>query len=343
MASQKLKIYFDKKYLSDPKKCELFFYPFVESLASNPDDPDYNRFDDYILNGPNYFEISDNIQNCDLAVYPESWSFDNDRIGEFIAQAEKYKKSAVLFFNNDSDRPINIGENFVFRTSFYHSSKNKHEFAIPGFSEDSVKNYFSGKLLIRPKELKPVVGYCGYAANSLFFLRLKKIIVGPDGWLIRSWAIKNIIKNPAIVSNFIIRNDFWGGAYRPGVGLDYQKMKEVRREFVDNIANSDYVICTRGQGNFSYRLYETLSLGRIPVFVNTDCVLPYEDYINWREICVWVEAKDINNISQKIIDFHNSLSADDFISLQKKCRLTWEEWLSPNGFFKNFYRHFDLK
>jgi hypothetical protein len=43
------------------------------------------------------------------------------------------------------------------------------------------------------------------------------------------------------------------------------------------------------------------------------------------------------------MDFHNSLSEDDFTELQYKCRKVWEEWLSPEGFFANFYRHFEFK
>ncbi|NEP12115.1 MAG: exostosin family protein [Symploca sp. SIO2C1] len=102
---------------------------------------------------------------------------------------------------------------------------------------------------------------------------------------------------------------------------------------------SDYILCCRGSGNYSYRLYETLCMGRIPIFINTDCTLPYDFLIDWKEYCVWIEESEIDQASSKLIDFHNSLSEKDFINLQYKCREIWLKWLSPEGFFSNFYHH----
>lgn len=65
---------------------------------------------------------------------------------------------------------------------------------------------------------------------------------------------------------------------------------------------SDYVLCARG-GDFSYRLYETLSYGRIPVFVDTDCVLPYDSEIKWKDYCVWVDEKEVNRIGERSRSF----------------------------------------
>ena len=60
--------------------------------------------------------------------------------------------------------------------------------------------------------------------------------------------------------------------------------KQLRFEFIRNILSSDYTLCFRGSGNYSLRFYETLCLGRIPLFINTDCKLPFEDEINWRDM-----------------------------------------------------------
>jgi len=115
----------------------------------------------------------------------------------------------------------------------------------------------------------------------------------------------------------------------------------VRREYVQNIVESDYVVCTRGAGNFSYRLYETLSCGRIPVFVDTDCVLPYDFLVDWREHCVWVEEDDLPQIGERVLEFHEGLGEKEFVELQHHCRRFWEQYISPEGFFSNFHRHFN--
>ena len=104
---------------------------------------------------------------------------------------------------------------------------------------------------------------------------------------------------------------------------------------------SDYVLCARGHGNYSIRFYETLSSGRIPVFINTDCVLPFEEWIDWKRYCVWVEEHEVARVAEKVAEFHDGLSDGEFRDRQRACRQLWSEWLSPLGFFTNFRRYFD--
>ena len=97
--------------------------------------------------------------------------------------------------------------------------------------------------------------------------------------------------------------------------------------------DSDYVLCSRGFGNYSYRLYESLACGRIPVFVDTDCVLPYDFVIDWKRYCVWVDQSDLDSIPDRVAEFHDDLSPQQFEDLQLECRRLWEKWLAPEGFF----------
>lgn len=104
-----------------------------------------------------------------------------------------------------------------------------------------------------------------------------------------------------------------------------------------HIASWDYGLCVRGCGNFSSRLYETLSCGRLPVFVDTDCVLPFDDLIDWREHC-WVDIGDVDSLGSIVARFHDGLTDDDFRALQHAARTRWEQWLSPEGVFTNVIR-----
>ena len=67
-------------------------------------------------------------------------------------------------------------------------------------------------------------------------------------------------------------------------------------KFDDNLRSATYALCIRGAGNFSARFYEALSFGRVPLFVDTRCVLPLEDDIDWRHHCVWVDRSDVGRI-----------------------------------------------
>ena len=99
------------------------------------------------------------------------------------------------------------------------------------------------------------------------------------------------------------------------------------------ILNSNYTVCMRGGGNFSVRFYETLALGRIPIFINTDCILPFDEMIKYKDYMVWVEESELPFINQKILDFHNSLNQEKFNELQVACRNLWQTYLTKDGFY----------
>lgn len=115
----------------------------------------------------------------------------------------------------------------------------------------------------------------------------------------------------------------------------------VRAAFWSNIFNSDYTLCIRGGGNFSYRFYEVLAAGRIPLFVNTRCVLPFDNEIDWRRHCVWVEEQEMDRIGEIVREFHSRISREEFHALQMANRRLWETRLEPLSFYVRLdARHF---
>jgi hypothetical protein len=107
-----------------------------------------------------------------------------------------------------------------------------------------------------------------------------------------------------------------------------------REAFWRNVLNNDYTLCMRGGGNFSYRLYEVLAAGRIPLFINTRCVLPLQDEIDWRKHCVWVEEDQMDSAGEILLDFHAKLTPQRFRAIQAANRQLWEHRLSPLAFYQ---------
>ncbi len=97
---------------------------------------------------------------------------------------------------------------------------------------------------------------------------------------------------------------------------------------------NDYTLCIRGAGNFSYRLYETLAAGRIPLFINTQCVLPMEDRIDWKSHCVWVEESQMSEAGAILKAFHAALTPERFADLQRRNRELWERSLNSLDFYR---------
>jgi hypothetical protein len=350
----KLKIFSDKASLPEGMEHVAMLSPFWGKNPEDPQDPSSGRYDRYVELGRTFFAMTGALEEADLAVLPASW----ERVRQdpkARAQAERFVKAAelagkrlvVYYWSDDSDE-VPLDNASIFRTSFYRSTRKPHEFAMPAWSEDLVEKYLDGHLPLRDKQKKPVVGFCGYGRirwdlKSILFWGASRLglkdMVAFQGHCLRAKSLRLLANSPGIETNFIIRDSFWGGALLPR-GPGSSLMQQVRREFVHNLVTTDYSVCARGNGNFSYRLYETLSCGRIPVFIDTDCVLPYDFAIDWKKFCVWVDRSEVSRIAEKVGEFHQRLSPQEFRDLQVNCRKFWEEWLSPEGFFHNFHRHF---
>jgi hypothetical protein len=135
------------------------------------------------------------------------------------------------------------------------------------------------------------------------------------GVLFREKAIRFLSRSEGIVTNFLARPSYSGH-----LGTVTGDSETVRREFVANILSSDYCLDVRGDANASCRFYEILSLGRIPLFVDTERVMPLEDQVNYDQFCLRINWRDLPRIGQTIKDFNNNVSPEEFQNMQKRAR-----------------------
>jgi hypothetical protein len=310
----KLKIFSNRKLLPAGQLCHMML-PFWEHKRDDTD-PDAPRFDKYITDGKEFFEVVNSVEEADVAVYP---AIPKGRMFKDFQRNAK-SKPVIAFFNSDSDEKLEYGDNtYIFRTSFYKSSQRQNEFALPGWSADF------GVFGLRQWKEKPTISFCGQVSTP---------------------AIRNVSLNILECSDqvdvvFVRRNAFCAGWLATGRDKEFGiRMKE---EYIDNISQGDYVLCVRGGGNFSYRIYETMMCGRIPLLIDTDCVLPYDFFIDWKNLFPVVNQNEVNKIPQKLLEFHSKFSNyDAFEQQQKLIRKLWEEYISPTGFFKNIHKHIEV-
>lgn len=354
----KLKIFSDRNYLLPGAQPAPILYPFWRDLYPAQLESWLNPYDRYMEIGDSLFEMAC-LEDADVAILPidwrsirgDSWRYPINKEAQSLAiqfaeLVKRAKKPLIVFFGSEcSDEKLPIDALVTFRQSVYHSiDQSDNRFVLPFFCEDFVEQVFDGQLPIRQKHEKPVVGFCGFARplslkrklqtpvyHAVMLATQGRIGVYPyKGEALRTSALNLLAQNSGLESNFIIRqNAIFFEASNP-----LQK-KAVRMEYVQNIATSDYIFCCRGSGNYSNRLYEVLSCGKIPIFLDTDCELPWDSLIDWKQYCVWIEEKDLPNIAEKVIEFHNRLSPQEFLDLQHSCRQLWQNWLSAEGFYRN--------
>ncbi len=333
--------------------------PFWGVNPEDRGDPSAGRYDRFASVGSSFLGLA-SLAEADVAVFSQSWAgVLNDpaaleRARRFTTLAADAGKPTAVFFWSDLEDRVPL-DAVVFRTSLSRSRRLATEFAQPAWSEDFLDRYLGGTLRLRTKRPRPTVGFCGFAPDPApprsLTKRARRSVADrarrlqrraqptSPGHSARVAALRELRRSSSVETNFVNRAEFMGGALSTGVA-DVTALRRVRDEYVHNMVESDYVLCARGAGNFSYRLYKTLSCGRIPVFVDTDCVLPLDFAVEWRDYCVWIDARDVTRIGDRVAEFHERLSESDFIDLQRACRRFWETHISPEGFFSNFHLHF---
>lgn len=281
---------------------QLLYFGLVDQQIINNN----NTFRDFNKN-----EILDiveytDVENCDFIYYPHKIN-KNTNINNLIELSEKYNKKILLFYNDDDESIFNFKNSILFRTSILKNNKPKNYFSIPAFCNDlkNEKNFF-----LRKKDNIPTIGFCGAITHP-----------------IRKTLIDEINKTE-LNKNFIIRDNFWGGDVWG---------QRVRSEYIQNTLNSDIVICLRGAGNFSYRFYETMCLGRIPLIVDTDLVFPFDEFIDYNNFTIKLSINNIDDIQNKIMSFWNSI--ESYENLQMNIIDFWNQNLSPTGFIKNLNKY----
>ena len=84
--------------------------------------------------------------------------------------------------------------------------------------------------------------------------------------------------------------------------------KDLIDDFKNNILQSHFTVSNRGAGNCSMRLYQVLSLGRIPILLDSYMVFPLEDEINWDQYLIRAKTEKELVAKYKLIEDGGTLT-----------------------------------
>ncbi|MFC1548566.1 exostosin family protein [Candidatus Omnitrophota bacterium] len=111
--------------------------------------------------------------------------------------------------------------------------------------------------------------------------------------------------------------------------------KGTMNDFIDITSRSLFALCPRGYGRTSYKLYEALALGSIPVYIWDDIEwLPYRDRLDWDDFSISINIRDIEKLPA-IIDGH---TPDMIKNKQDKIKEIYNEYFTMEGVCGNIVR-----
>ena len=102
--------------------------------------------------------------------------------------------------------------------------------------------------------------------------------------------------------------------------------REFARQYAEATTLSQFVLCPRGVGVSSRRLFETMGMGRAPVVLADDWVPP--DGPAWERSCVFIREADCERLPHLLAE-----RADEALELGREARRQWEEWYAPEVLF----------
>jgi hypothetical protein len=291
--------------------------------------------------------------SSDIAFFPyevSRYSVSPERlqdIQDFIDIQSKDGRRTVLLLAHDNDRPISkwlSGNPIVFRYSMSKVFEYLDEFIIPPKVDSFRKTFDFANVL--PWSSTPRITFMGWSAFVGWSEHLEQqqlvasrqlslesevkdlTYVFPTpiniGVILRKRAMDIIQNDPRIECSFVVNDRYF---YQH----DKSTQTDKRDKYMESIRDTHYVLTIRGSGNYSIRLFETLAAGRIPVMIDSNQHLPFEDHVPWKELGVWVPFEKFEKVNDYICGFHENLGDRGFVTATNRISQIYDRFLSRDA------------
>ncbi len=296
-----------------------------------------------------FFEIVSDIHQADFVAVPHEYFFAEKYAPAYLqsaySAAHAAGKKVLLFDYTDFvDRTPKLPPHALFfRVSVYRHHKTEQEIVMPYFVEDFGK-------VVRPHVSKPqkaVVGFCGLSryksqARALKAhakwgaFKLALILKGdalpgvhaPAVWW-RRRAIQALTSSSAVETKIIERASY--SLHRGSVSGDPEK---IRADYRENMEASTLALSVRGDANASQRLYEALSCGRVPLFLDTDSVLPLEEVAPYEKCIIRVLHDDAAALPERAAAWHAEHTNVSFLEAESAAQALFRKYLRLDRYFE---------
>lgn len=231
-----------------------------------------------------------------------NWTRFVPSVREGCALLPHYKgneRKHVFFCMNDNARPYNLKSHF-FRTSVERSNRDRRVHSVP-----YTQRPMSYRLFQPTGEIKYHLSFCG----NIHAHKRKK------------WC-KHI--RDRLGDRFLLKaNERYFGH------IAEHAKERLADKYIKLIHDSRFVLCPRGGGPSSRRLYETMAAGRVPVVISPRWIPPFQHAIDWSKLIV--HGKN----SGQVMDMMEDISDDQAAKMGQDCQSVWYNQIRDKMWWKS--------
>lgn len=323
-------------------------YPFWGNALTDKTPYQKALFERHQFNTKHY-AVTEDPQLADMVLMPYRHNVVLKQAPELLAvchqRAQALGKPLLIDGTGDIEHPIKLANTYVLRVGGYRFLRTDNEIIIPQFADDLLEVSGKKSITLRTKTLKPTIGFMGWAAltpKQRLKAEVKEIPVTLRGLIdsryramhkgifFRQQALSAIARSPSVKSNIVTRATYSGHQNTAVLSPE-----QLRKEYVENLLGSDYCLDVRGDSNSSQRLFETLSLGRIPVIVDTERNFPFSDQVDYSTFSIMVDFRELELLPMRVAHFHAALSQEQFEGMQQAARQAFRHFFRVDALIQH--------
>ena len=255
------------------------------------------------------FESAANFETADFVLYPNLLDSIYDAFGilgvyrflRTIRNFTRFARKTIFFFGNDA--PIEFGVPSIFvRQSVDTNVHGTNTIAFPYVRDD-----LGGDRHFDWDRFKFETSFVGFIGS--YPVRFTAL----ESFFIKKHNLRFFIK---------VRDRFYGHT-----SAEREKQKE---EFLSGLRDAVTVLCPRGTATNSFRFFEALCMGRIPVLLSDNCGLPFESEIPYNDLIISIPEAKAAGSSQILEEWIGRRTREEILERGRRCRALWESYFSKD-------------